>query len=94
MMFIEDVHVHKRKKGIKKCITKREIKFQDYKICLETNKMILKLQQKFRIQPDRAFKEKVNGIALSANYGKRIQRPDRVATYPLSYTLEKYAEQN
>ena len=27
----------KKAKGIKNCVIKREIKFQDYKVCLENN---------------------------------------------------------
>ena len=40
----DDDHVDKKEKGTKKCVIKREIKFQDYKECLEKNKTILKSQ--------------------------------------------------
>ena len=38
----DDDHVDKKEKGTKKCEIKREIKFQDYKECLEKSKTILK----------------------------------------------------
>ena len=45
---IEDVSVHKRAKGTKKCIIKREIMFEHYKDCLFNSKDIIKSQQRFR----------------------------------------------
>ena len=44
----EDGSVHKRAKGTKKCIIKREIMFEHYKDCLFNNKTIIKSQQRFR----------------------------------------------
>ena len=50
-----------------KCIIKREIKFQDYKECLENNKTIMRLQQRFRSEAHNIFTEKVNRIAPCVN---------------------------
>ena len=44
----EDGSVHKRAKGTRKCIIKREIMFEHYKDCLFNNKTIIKSQQRFR----------------------------------------------
>ena len=44
----EDGSVHKRAKGTRKCIIKREIMFQHYKDCLFNDKTIIKSQQRFR----------------------------------------------
>ena len=41
---MDDDHVDKKAKGAKKYVIKRELKFEDYKTCLENNKTILKTQ--------------------------------------------------
>ena len=38
---------HKKAKGTKKCVTKRRLKFNDYKDCLFKNIIILRSQQRF-----------------------------------------------
>ena len=47
---------------------------------IRNNKLILKLQQKFRSKKN-VFTEEVNKIALSPNNDKRIQSVDSVETY-------------
>ena len=54
---------------------KEEIKFGDYKRCLESTKAILRykcLQQMFRNELHNVFTEKINNIVLSLNDDKRI----------------------
>ena len=46
----EDGGVHKRAKGTKKCIIKRELMFEHHKDCLFNSKTIIKSQQRFRSQ--------------------------------------------
>ena len=72
-------------KGTKKYVIKREIKFQDYKTRLKNNRTILRTQQRFRSEAHNVFTEKVNKISLSANGGKRMQKPDGVTTYFYGY---------
>ena len=38
----------KKTKGTKKCVIKRELMFENYKDCLFSGKVILKLQQRFK----------------------------------------------
>ena len=45
---MDDANSHKKAKGTKKCLIKRKFKFNDYKDCLLNNKIILKLQQRFK----------------------------------------------
>ena len=78
----EDGSVHKRAKGTKKCIIKREIMFEHYKDCLFNSKTITKPQQRFRSDHHRVYTEEVNKIALSSNDDKRIQTYDKATTYP------------
>ena len=68
----EDGSVHKRAKGTKKCIIKREIMFEHYKDCLFNSKTIIKSQQRFRSDHHRVYTEEVNKIALSSNDDKRL----------------------
>ena len=64
---------HKKAKGTKKCIVKREIIFENYKDGLFDDKVIIKSQQRFRSYNHKVYTEEVNKIALSSNDDKRIQ---------------------
>ena len=78
----EDGSVHKRAKGTKKCIIKREIMFEHYKDCLFNSKTIIKLQQRFKSDHHQVHTEKVNKIALNSNDDKRLQTYNKITTYP------------
>ena len=88
----EDGSVHKRAKGTKKCIIKREIMFEHYKDCLFNSKTITKPQQRFRSDHHRVYTEEVNKIALSSNDDKRIQTYDKVTKYPYGTNVFKICE--
>ena len=53
----------------------------DHKEFIKNNKLILKIQQRFRSERHNVFTEEVNKIALSANDDKRIQSIDSIETY-------------
>ena len=72
----------KKAKGTKKCVIKKELKFNDYKDCLLNNKIVLKLQQNFKNERDDTYTEEVNKIALSSNDDKRLQTFDKITRYP------------
>ena len=78
----EDGSVHKRAKGTKKCIIKREIMFEHYKDCLFNSKTIIKSQQRLKSDHHKVYTEKVNKIALSSNDDKRLQTYNKITTYP------------
>ena len=61
-----------KKKAIrtKKCLIKRILKFNDYKDCLFNNKIILKSQQRFKIEYHDVYTERINKIARSSNDDK------------------------
>ena len=44
----------------KKCVIKRMLKSEDYKICLQDNKVILKSQQRFKSEAHNVFTEEIN----------------------------------
>ena len=56
--------------------------FENYKESLFDDKIILRLQQRFRSDHHKVYTEEVNKIALSSNDDKRIQTFDKVTTYP------------
>ena len=78
----EDGSVHKRAKGTKKCIIKREIMFEHYKDCLFNSKTIIKSQQIFRSDHHKVHTEEVNKIALSSNDDKILQTYNKSTTSP------------
>ena len=88
----EDGSVHKRAKGTKKCIIKREIMFEHYKDCLFNSKIIIRSQQRFRNDHHNVYTEEVNKIVLSGNDDKRIQTFDRITTYPYGTNVFKVCE--
>ena len=87
----EDVIVHKRAKGTRKYIIKKEIMFERYKDCLFNNKTIIKSQQRLS-DHHRVYTEEGNKIALSSNDDKRLQTFDGITTYPISTNAFKVCE--
>ena len=71
---------NKKTKGAKKCIIKRRLTFENYKYCLDNNK--IRSLQRFRNEENYIFTKKVNKIALSANDDdNRLQTSDEVNPY-------------
>ena len=81
----DDCKEDKKAKGIKKCVIKRMIKFNDYKNCLLRDEVILKSQQRFISQKHDVYKENINKSALSNNHDKRIVSSDKITSYPYGY---------
>ena len=79
---MDDNSGHKNAKGTKKCVIKRKLMFKNYKDCLFTSKIILKLQQRFRSDYHNVYTEQINKIPLSSNDDKRLQTFDKITTYP------------
>ena len=71
----------KKAKGTKRCAIKRIIKFCNYKYCLLNNKIMLKLQQRFKSDVHNVYTEKINKISLSSNDDKKFQNFDRITSY-------------
>ena len=62
----------KKSKGTKKCVIKKQISFQDYKNCYETQKPLYRSQLRFISKKHVVYTEKLNKIALSTNNDKRL----------------------
>ena len=89
---MKDGSEHKKAKGTKRCITKLELMFENYKDSLFNNKIILKLQQRFKSDHRKVYTEEVNKIALSNNDDKRLQTFDKVTTYQYGTNAFKVCE--
>ena len=59
-------------KGVKKCVVKADIKFEDYKRCLMTGEMEHRSQITFRSRLHRITTIETNKLALSREDDKRI----------------------
>ena len=57
----------KKTKGIKKCVMKRRLMFENSKDSLFNNETILKSQLRFKSDHLNVYTEKVNKIVLSSN---------------------------
>ena len=72
---LDDGSEEKKPKGIKQCVVKNTINFDDYvEILFSENEKLLRSQDVFRSYYHTVYTEKVNKVAVSANDDKRIQK--------------------
>ena len=76
-----------QRKGTKKCVVKKILRFSDYKNCLFSNGKVLKSQQRFKSENHSVYAENINKIALSCDDDKRIVAVDGILSYPYGYVL-------
>ena len=81
--------VNKKAKETKKCVVKIQILFNNYVDSLFKNKVLYRLQQRFRSDNQKVYTEEINKIVLSSNDDKRIETFDKVTTYPFSTNIFK-----
>ena len=79
---MDDDKEHKKIKGTKKCVIKRDLMLKNYKDCLFNDKIILKSQKRFKNDHHDICTEQINKIALSSNDDERLQTFDKITTYP------------
>ena len=87
---IDDGGEKDKAKETKKCVIKRNIKFEDYKDWLFNNEIILKSQQIFKGDYHNVYT--ITKIALGSNDDKRLRTFDRVTTYPYGAPAVKVCE--
>ena len=75
----------KKCKGVPKCVRDNDIRFGDYKKCLEDGKNIYRKQLTFRSENHTINTIETNKIALSANDDKRFICEDSVNTLALGH---------
>ena len=88
----EDGSEHKKGKGTKKCMIKRELTFENYRKSLFDSKIVLKSQQRFKSDHHIVHTEEVNKIVISSNDDKRLQTFDRITTYSYGSNAFKVCE--
>ena len=81
----DDCKEDKKAKATKKCVIKRELKFNNYKDCLLNDKVVLKSQQGFKSERHDVYTENLNKIALISNDDKRLIALDKITSYPCGY---------
>ena len=69
-------------KGVKRCVAKRRLMFENYKDSLFINKTIMRSQLRFKSDHHNVYTEEVNEIVLNSSDNKRLQTFDRIITYP------------
>ena len=71
----------KKCKGIKKCVVKKTLTFEDYKSCLFNSNTIYRSQLMFRSTKHDIFTTEVNKVALNRDDDKRISKKDGICTF-------------
>ena len=89
---MDDDSEKKKAKGTKKCVLKRRLMFENYKVCLFNDKIILKSQQRFKSDYNKVYTEEVNKIGLSSDDDKKLQSFDTITTYPHGTNAFKVCE--
>ena len=71
----------KKCKGIKKCVVKKTLTFEDYKTCLFNDSTEYRSQLMFRSSKHEVHTIKVNKVALNRDDDKRISKRDGISTF-------------
>ena len=71
----------KKCKGIKKCVIKGTLTFEDYKTCLFNDSTEYRSQLMFRSSKHEVHTIVVNKVALNQDDDKRMSRKDRISTF-------------
>ena len=71
----------KKCKGIKKCVVKKTLTFEDYKTCLFSDSTEYRSQLMFRSAKHEVHTIEVNKVALNRDDDKTISRKDGISTF-------------
>ena len=71
----------KKCKGIKKCIVKKTLTFEDYKTCLFSDSTEYRSQLMFRSSKLEVHTIEINKVALNRDDDKRISRKDGISMF-------------
>ena len=71
----------KKCKGIKKCVIKKTLTFEDYKTCLFRNSTEYRSQLMFRSSKHEVCTIEVNKVTLNRDDDKRISKRDGISTF-------------
>ena len=70
----------KKCKGIKKCVVKKTLTFDDYKKCLNNGKNVYRSQMLFQNKDHEIYTTNVNKTALNRDDDKRLVQEDQIST--------------
>ena len=70
----------KKCKGIKKCIIRKTLTFEDYKNCLFNPTDVYRSQLMFRLTKHEFHMIEVNKVTLNRDDDKKISKKDRIST--------------
>ena len=70
----------KRCKGIKKCVVKKMLTFDNYKKCLDDGENVCREQILFQNKDHEVYTSKANKIALNRNNNKRLVQANQIST--------------
>ena len=73
----------RKAKGVKKCLTKKSLSFEDYKKCLFSEEKQMREMNIFRTKNHDVYSTTVNKVALSPNDDKRLICENKIDTLPL-----------
>ena len=77
---MDDGGATKKAKGVAKTTIKRNITFDDYKRCLDTQQEVYKSMNIIRSHLHQIYTQEINKVALSAKDTKRHILPDGIST--------------
>ena len=89
---MEDNSEMKKAKGVKRCVIKRRLMFENYKDSLFNNETIMRSRLRFKSDHHNVYTEEVDKIALSSSDNKRLQTFDTVTTYSYGTNAFKVCE--
>ena len=89
---MDDNNEKKKAKGIKECVIKRRLMFENYKDSFFNNKTIIKSQLRFKSDHHNLYTEEINKIALNSNGDKRLQIFDRVTIIHMEQIFLRYVK--
>ena len=76
-------------KGVKDCVIKKSLSFEDYKKCPFTEEKIMKEMNIIRSQNPDTYSMTINKVALSANDDKRLICENKINTLALRINTNK-----
>ena len=71
----------KKCRGIKKCVVKKTLTFEDYKTCLFSDSTEYRSQLMFRLAKHEVHTIEVNKVAVNRDDDKRTPRKDGISTF-------------
>ena len=86
---MEDDSEMQKAKGVKWCVVKTRLMYENYKDLFFNNNTIMQSQLRFTSDHHNVYTEEVNKIVLNSSDNKRVQTFDRVTSYPYGTNVFK-----